>query len=92
MPSGDRRVPLETIRAAARERAAGSSLRQVAAEIGIHHDALRRFVHGSQPYGRTVAKLLAWYTGRADEVERLQQKVAELETKLAECEAKLRKR
>ena len=89
MPSGDRRVSLETLRAAARERVAGSSLRQVAREIGIQHDALARFLRGSQPYGRTVAKLQAWYTGEANEMERLRQRVAELEKKLAACEAKL---
>lgn len=92
MPSGDRRVPLETLRAAASERVAGSSLRQVAAEIGIQHDALSRFVHGSRPYGRTVAKLLAWYTGETNEVERLRRENAELRKRLAECEEQVRKR
>jgi len=92
MPSGDSRVSLETLRVAARERVAGSSLRLVAAEIGIQHDALARFLRGSRPYGRTVAKLQAWHTGRADEVERLRGENAELRKALAECEAKLRKR
>jgi hypothetical protein len=91
MPSGDRRVPLETLRTAARERVAGSSLRRVAAESGFSHDALARFVNGSQPYGRTVAKLLAWHIGETDEVERLRQENAELRKRLAECEEQLPK-
>lgn len=92
MPSGDRRVPLETLRAAVRERLAANSLRQLAAEIGIDHHALNRFVHGSVPYGRTVAKLTAWYTGEADRVTQLERENAELRKALAECEAKLRKK
>ena len=91
MPSDDRRVPLETIRAAARERVAKSSLRQVATEIGIDHHALARFVHGSRPYGRTIASLQAWYTGEANELERLRQENAELRKALAECESKLKR-
>ena len=91
MPSGDRRVSLETLRAAARERVSRSSLRQVATEIGIDHHALNRLVHGSRPYGRTIEKLQAWYTGEANELERLRQENAELRKRLAACEAKLKK-
>lgn len=85
-------MPLETLRAAVRERLAANSLRQLAAEIGIDHHALNRFVHGSVPYGRTIAKLTAWYTGETNEFERMKQENAELRKALAECEAKLRKK
>jgi hypothetical protein len=40
---------------------------------------------------REHAKLLAWYTGERNEVERLRQENAELRKRLAVCEAKLKR-
>jgi hypothetical protein len=92
MPSGDRRVSVDTIREALRIRITGSSLREVAKEIGIPHQSLHSFLTGKRaPYGKNLGKLQEWFSGATNEVVRLRQRVAELETKLAACEAKLKR-
>jgi hypothetical protein len=91
MPSGDRRVPLDQLRAAVREAVAKTTIRQVASNIGIEHNAVARFLRGAAPYSGNRAKFEAWYTGETNEVERLRQENAELRKRVAELEAKLGK-
>jgi hypothetical protein len=44
----------------ARLRVAETSLREVAGEIGMSPSGLRKFLDGSDPYGKTLGKLRAW--------------------------------
>jgi len=93
MPSGDLGVSVDTIREALRIRITGSSLREVAREVGIPHQSLHSFLEGKRaPYGKNLGKLQAWFSGATNEVVRLRQRVEELEKKLAACEAKLGRR
>lgn len=80
------------IRRAIRARVAESTLRQVAAEIGIAHQTLHSFLHGKgKPHARTHTLLLDWYGRDENEVLRLREEVAELRKRLAACEKKLGK-
>jgi len=93
MPSGDRRVPLETLREAVRVAVEKTTIRQVASEVGVEHNAIARFLRGATPYSGNRAKLEKWYGGgEGNELERLRRELAEARKRLAECEAKLRKR
>lgn len=91
MPSGDRRSPLERIRQHARARVEQTSIRHVAAEVGMDFSAMRRFLNGATPYTENRKKLEDWERAGPDEVERLRARVAELERMLEECEAKLKR-
>lgn len=55
------RVPVDRLREAARLRAARTSARQVAAEIGRTPTWLLAFLGGAQPRASTMEKLRAWY-------------------------------
>jgi len=84
---------LEALREAVARRVADTSVRQTAREIGLSHQALSRFIRAeTEPYGTTVAKIRAWYSGDANELDRLRQEVEELKRQLAACEARLGKR
>lgn len=62
-PSG--RAPIEAIRAAAEAAVEATSLRSVAAQIGLSPTGLRNFLQGRSPYSATVRKLNAWYLKHA---------------------------
>jgi hypothetical protein len=93
MPPRETAVPIVALRDAAQRHVAASSLRSVAREIGISHQALHAFLHGSEPYGKNLRKLIEWWH-RGDEAElsRLREEVDHLKRQLAECQAKLGKR
>lgn len=59
--SSDRPIPLDVLRGAVAEAARRSSLRSVAADVGITHGGLRKFLDGSPPREATVRKLTLWY-------------------------------
>jgi len=92
MPSGDRRVSLETLREAVRVAVEKTTIRQVASEVGVEHNAIARFLRGATPYSGNRAKFEAWYSGEASELERLRRELADVRKRLAACEAKLRKK
>lgn len=88
--SRENAVSVDELRTAATDRVRRSSFRLVAQEIGVAHTTLASFIHGAEPYGRTLAKLQAWYRGEANELARLRNEVAELKKRVAELEAQLR--
>lgn len=51
-----------------RERVAGASLRQVAAEVGVSHNAVHKLLKGETPYERTLDKFERWAEGLAEGV------------------------
>lgn len=57
-------VSVETLRAAARTAAEGTSLREAARRIGMSPSGLRTFLAGTDPYGPTLTKLRAWYAAQ----------------------------
>lgn len=58
----DRRDEIEFLRAALRRRAQETSVRQAAAEVGMSHGGVHNFItRNDLPYGKTLAKLRAWY-------------------------------
>ena len=60
------REEIELLRAALRRRTEETSVRQVAAEAGMSHGGVHNFVtRGDSPYGKTLAKLRAWYLHQA---------------------------
>lgn len=85
-------VSVEEVRAVVRDAVEGSSVRRVAAEIGLPHGTVASFLKGSQPYGRTMEKLRAWYEGQAGEVLRLRQEVERLRKRVAELERELKRK
>jgi transposase-like protein len=90
MPSGELGVSADVVREAVRIRVAGSSLREVAKEVGIAHQSLHSFLEGKrEPYGKNLGKLREWYSRATNEVVRLRQEVEALKRRLAACEAKL---
>lgn len=54
-------ISVDALRAYVRERAAGTSIRAAAQEIGVGHSTLYKFIGGSTPRARVGARLLAWY-------------------------------
>ncbi len=40
-----------------------ASLREAARGVGMSPTGLSNFLHGAEPYGRTVGKLSKWYAG-----------------------------
>jgi Protein of unknown function (DUF2384) len=58
-------LSLDTVRAAAREQAARSSMRHVAREAGVKVGATKKFVDGSVPYKRNARLWRRWYLRQA---------------------------
>jgi hypothetical protein len=52
---------LEVLRAAVRQRVSETSIRAVAAELGMSHSGLHVFLGGTKPHPSTRAKLVSWY-------------------------------
>ena len=62
MPPAEPTVPVEVLLEAARQRIATSTLRQVAAEVGMEHSGLNKLLKQDQrPRPSTVRKLTEWY-------------------------------
>ena len=58
----DRDTEIEVLREALRRRVEQTSVRQAAAEVKMSHGGVYNFVSGDVvPYGKTLAKLRAWY-------------------------------
>jgi len=58
----DRRDEIEFLRTALRQRVEETSVRQAAAEVGMSHGGVHNFItRDDLPYGKTLAKLRAWY-------------------------------
>jgi AcrR family transcriptional regulator len=61
-PRSDREKEIEFLRDALRRRVEQTSIRQVAAEVKMSHGGIYNLVTGeAAPYGKTLAKLRAWY-------------------------------
>lgn len=71
-------IPLDQLRDAVRVRGEATSLRAVAAELGISYGALYKFLEGSTPYAANLAKITTWYIQVA-EPNQLREVVAALE-------------
>lgn len=63
--SSDRPVSVDVLRAAVAEAVGRSSLRSVAAAVGMTHGGLTKFLEGSPPREATVRKLTVWYLREA---------------------------
>ncbi len=61
MAYGEVGPPIAELRAAAASSVSGSSLRQVAREVGMTPSGLKKFLNGSTPYSATRRKLNGWY-------------------------------
>lgn len=59
---GKVRFGIKGVRELARERVEQSSLRAVAAEIGMSNSGLYSFLQGGEPYSAVRKKLVAWFT------------------------------
>ena len=58
----DRRDEIEFLRSALRRRVEQTSVRQAAVEAGMSHGGVHNFITGTElPYGKTLARLRAWY-------------------------------
>jgi hypothetical protein len=58
----DRKDEIEFLRAAVRRRVEQTSIRQTALEVGVSHGGIHNLVNRREvPYGKTLAKLRAWY-------------------------------
>jgi hypothetical protein len=65
-----RAVPVETLRAFARDRAELSSVRQVAAEVGLGRTTLHNFIsEDTTPHPRVRRLLALWYLGEKAKAE-----------------------
>ncbi|HEX5724624.1 MAG TPA: hypothetical protein VFX98_04115 [Longimicrobiaceae bacterium] len=62
MPAPRLTVPIEPVREAVRRAVEASNFRAVAAQVGMSHGGLFRFLGGTVPRASTVRKLLRWYT------------------------------
>ncbi|HSU15445.1 hypothetical protein [Longimicrobium sp.] len=61
----ERNAEIESLREALRRRVEETSVRQVAAEVKMSHGGIYNLVAGDVvPYGKTLAKLRAWYVER----------------------------
>jgi transcriptional regulator with XRE-family HTH domain len=67
MVSAERAVPVTVLRDAVRLRVEGSTLRAVAAEVGLSFSGLRSFLAGTKPHPRTLEKLQAWFEGLSED-------------------------
>jgi hypothetical protein len=61
-------VPVDAIRNAAATRAAATSIRQVAHQVGVTTRGLNLFLNGAEPYAKNLAKLQQWYVRQAAEL------------------------
>lgn len=69
MPAPELRLSLDAIRREAQLACEASSLRSVAAQVGMTPMGLRGFIRGENaPQPRTVRKLTAWYARRMQAV------------------------
>jgi hypothetical protein len=57
-------IGIVAMRDAVRRRVNGTSLRNVAFEVGMSFSGLRTFLHGARPHPATRRKLVAWYTSQ----------------------------
>ena len=72
-PSINREVTSEDVeryRSAVRTAVADSTVRDVARAVGMSHGGLHNFLNGSEPHGRTIGLIRAWYIRTAG-VERV---------------------
>lgn len=53
--------PVPTLREAAREAVAHTSVRAVAEAVGMSSSGLHSFLNGGRPYARTIRLLAAWF-------------------------------
>ncbi|HEX8243274.1 MAG TPA: hypothetical protein VF541_07255, partial [Longimicrobium sp.] len=72
------RPALDVLREAVRRAVAASSQRAVAAQIGISHVAVGKFLAGSEPYRPTWRKLQEWYLRRVVPPDAVSAEVARL--------------
>ena len=61
MPARRAAVPVEVLRDALAGKAEATSIRHVAAEVGVSRSGLTAFLQTGTPHSRTYQKLLAWY-------------------------------
>jgi hypothetical protein len=59
-----RDVPIEPVREFARDRAEQSSIRTLAADIGLGHSTVHNFLGGAAPHPRVRRQLVEWYLSR----------------------------
>ena len=58
----ERKDEIEFLRDAVRRRVEQTSIRQTALEVGVSHGGIHNLVNRREvPYGKTLAKLRAWY-------------------------------
>lgn len=65
-----RDVPIDPVREYARDRAEQTSIRHLAADIGLGHSTVHNFLNGAAPHPRVRRRLVEWYlarTGQAPE-------------------------
>lgn len=65
-----RDIPIEPVREYARDRAEQTSIRHLAADVGLGHSTVHNFLNGAAPHPRVRRKLVEWYlarTGQAPE-------------------------
>lgn len=60
-----RAIDVTKLRAAVQHKVDSTSLRSVAAEMGMSPSGLRSFLIGGDPYSQTRQRLLAWYVKEA---------------------------
>src|ERR1035437_9833746 len=56
-----REFPIDMLREAVAQKAAVTSVRQVAREVGISRMGLTAFLQEAKPHSRTYRKLIAWF-------------------------------
>lgn len=56
-----REFPIDTLREAVAQKAAVTSVRQVAREVGISRMGLTAFLQEAKPHSRTYRKLIVWF-------------------------------
>lgn len=65
MPTPERGVSVDAIRAAAARAAKANGIRATAREVGMSVTGFRAFLEGSNPFESTREKLTAWYLRHA---------------------------
>jgi hypothetical protein len=64
MPTPERGVSIDVIRAAAARAAAANGFRATARDVGMSVTGFRAFLDGGSPFASTRKKLTAWYVRR----------------------------